>query len=181
MARARVDTYCVEDRPNVQDTSALLSSSWPAAVAPMRHRPQPPRAPLRRPCPASREPPPLMLPSSPLYSPKVVSRSRSPSEMSGTEDWPDEEACTFKFDENMSTEEGVDEEQAASSFDIRLVGLDDIDNEVSTGPASEHMKQRRPSEQIHSGNASPVLGVSPMLLSVIEQMVDKNRSDSMSE
>eukprot|EP00444_Apocalathium_aciculiferum_P001530 CAMPEP_0183391068 /NCGR_PEP_ID=MMETSP0370-20130417/6205_1 /TAXON_ID=268820 /ORGANISM="Peridinium aciculiferum, Strain PAER-2" /LENGTH=260 /DNA_ID=CAMNT_0025570733 /DNA_START=38 /DNA_END=820 /DNA_ORIENTATION=+ len=85
MARLRMATMDEEmllsDEPRVFDV--LHSSSWPAAVAPPRRRPEPPKAPLRRPMPAHWEVPPLELPDVPLKRRSLTASTASLEGSSG--------------------------------------------------------------------------------------------------
>mmetsp|Transcript_116676 Transcript_116676/g.371189 ORF Transcript_116676/g.371189 Transcript_116676/m.371189 type:complete len:264 (-) Transcript_116676:107-898(-) len=86
MGRLRMATMDEEmllsDEPRVFDV--LHSSSWPAAVAPPRRRPEPPKAPLRRPMPADWEVPPLALPDVPLKRRSLTAATASLEGSSGT-------------------------------------------------------------------------------------------------
>merc|ERR1719440_2095168 len=69
MARARLVSYDETSLPVEPMASVtmdgFLSSSYPGAAPPPRMRPEPPRAPLRKPSDVSWEVPPLELPMAP--------------------------------------------------------------------------------------------------------------------
>jgi len=118
MARQRTETYdagnFVSEPLSEVTMDGFLSSSWPAAAPPPRNRPEPPRAPLRKPSDVSWEVPPLELPMAP--------KKRSLSTCgSGTT----EECLPFGLDEKSEDEEN--DEPAMFALDADGAEDDDYD------------------------------------------------------
>lgn len=183
MARGRVTSF---DGDLFQDSQVnhmemLLSSSWPAATPSSRHRPEPPRAPLRKPSDADWEVPPLQLPTGP--------RKRSSSTDGGStttrEDAFDAPAllpaAAEDFADEEDEEEGIfgweagggghhvaaeDDEEDDGRFQLQLVGLD----EDIGSPAGSEQGGERAGRRAASFSTSPQLGASPVLLSALERV-----------
>lgn len=160
----------------------LLSSSWPAAVPLHRQKTQPPRAPLRKPCWASWEVPPLVLSPMLEHENEDSWRSRSGSDTTLGED--DDEPLVFTLDEAtlddedddddelrmttvMSLEDDDDDDiQHPDIFDIQMVGLDEPEEAGVSHPTLSEDNVVRRTQRSQSMDTSP----GPLLLSVLAQV-----------
>lgn len=170
-----MDDSCLPD-PSLQGPSALLAlaRSWPPTKLPTRCRPEPPKAPPRRPAPAAcSEVPPLVL--TPTAAPPRPLRATGAAPGSGEED--DEEPCVFALEAlggGPMTERGEEDEQLELSFQYDLAGLYDESDCMVKGVA---LCDRLTASFFSTGQRSsmssgvvPSLGASPVLLSAIEQL-----------
>jgi len=209
MARPRTKTQDFGDSvgsPLTEVTmDGFLSSSWPAA-APPTQRPQPPRAPLRKPCNATWEVPALELPmatkkrrSNTSASASTVEKDsplRSYDELS-EEDEPqaDEEEDDVGIFALEGAADDDDDDVFPDAFDIGLVGLDDGDDMgVMKGKGMFGYTSHPEEASLPMGLSSSVpmgrfqfestdnsLGASPILMSVLEQVAQaqaRGRADS---
>mmetsp|Transcript_23136 Transcript_23136/g.47140 ORF Transcript_23136/g.47140 Transcript_23136/m.47140 type:complete len:203 (-) Transcript_23136:54-662(-) len=158
-----------------------LSSSWPRASPTSRHgRPEPPRAPLRRPSDATWEVPPLQLPTKPrkeVLSPGPSAHGSTHGSSSTREDMRDEafeeqededdeeEACVFAFEGAVE-----EEDDDGGHMKLQLVGFDDDDDgDVSAfGPTLTTAEAAR--GDARQTASQPKLGASPVLLSALERV-----------
>eukprot|EP00413_Alexandrium_margalefii_P003981 CAMPEP_0204521000 /NCGR_PEP_ID=MMETSP0661-20131031/5556_1 /ASSEMBLY_ACC=CAM_ASM_000606 /TAXON_ID=109239 /ORGANISM="Alexandrium margalefi, Strain AMGDE01CS-322" /LENGTH=216 /DNA_ID=CAMNT_0051526575 /DNA_START=31 /DNA_END=681 /DNA_ORIENTATION=+ len=198
MARGRVTSFDQDlfQEPEVPVLDGLLSSSWPAAVVPNRHCPEPPRAPSRKPSDADWEVPPLHLPTGPRKrscSTDCASSSTTREDVDASpllpaaaeDDDDDEEQCVFAFDRgNAAAFEDDDDGQ----FQLKLVGLDEdaaqecevadmVFPTLATGARSPEVGSPQfssmtgdPRNRSQSVCGSPQLGASPTLLSALERV-----------
>mmetsp|Transcript_67385 Transcript_67385/g.144144 ORF Transcript_67385/g.144144 Transcript_67385/m.144144 type:complete len:219 (+) Transcript_67385:116-772(+) len=176
----------------------FLSSSFPGASAPPRRRPEPPRAPERKPSSVSWEAdvPPLELPLAPskrTMTEGTIDEATTTYEPSGedADDDEDEEACVFSLETSGTPQfDDNDDEEGGAAVQYTMSGLDDFGEDLPsegarvggassaylfgsmpTGkPASGCGATLRARSRSHSGSMSPKLGASPMLLSVLEQV-----------
>jgi len=145
MARQRFascdEEHLIEQKPFVP-MDGLFSSSWPAA-APLRHRPEPPLAPLRKPSNVDWEVPPLALPTGPRKRSASSSSTTldgdslraapldEPEEDDEDENGAGEEDGVFAFEGHRSSGALDDEEDDFGQFKLELVGLDDEDEPLT--------------------------------------------------
>jgi len=184
----------------------FLSSSWPAA-APPTMRPQPPRAPLRKPALATWEVPAFLLPTAPKKQRASLSGSASPdasTEALESFDGQSEEDEEDEDDLGIFALEGAEDDDYddafSGAFDMGLVGLDDADAGgdmgVSEGkgfsfgyvgheaaPLSMGLSSSMPMGRFQYESANDPLGASPMLMCVLEQVAharanERTRADS---
>lgn len=167
-------------------------SSFPGATYVSRNRPQPPRAPLRRPSehPAGiSAPPDLDLPPSSNETEKRRGRS--------ADDDDDEEGCVFALDDDGAGLDSDDGEELGDSLGALNLEDDDGDDDIATadlsrttGPASDGAMARSPPGgpnrnpafgggargptrsrcSSFSDKPEPPLGASPLLLNVFQQI-----------
>jgi len=182
----------------------FLSSSWPAA-APPTMRPQPPRAPLRKPALATWEVPDFQLPTAPKKQRASLSGSASPDASTEALESFDGQSEEDEDDIGIFALEGAaddDYDDAFSgAFDMGLVGLDDgedagdmgfsegkgfsfgyVDNEAA--PLSMGLSSSVPMGRFQYESGNDPLGASPMLMSVLEQVAqarasERTRADSL--
>jgi len=201
MARARTKTHDYAEAEPLSEVTmdGFLSSSWPAA-APMRNRPEPPRAPLRKPSDVNWEVPPYQLPVAPKKrslsadcSGTTEESPPTPQEEGEKSEDEDDDAGIFALDGGAASDD--DEFELGDAF--QLAGFDDGD-EDDFGPltserkfsfragypgsygqddkdASDHrlMSQSLPAQpvcRLRHESQKVELGASPILLSVLEQV-----------
>lgn len=171
---------------------AVLSVSWPGALAPARLlRPDPPQPPRFQPAVATWTVPPLSLPMVPRKW-HSMSSSTAVGESSESGDEVDgEERCLFAFDgaediddyaasPTAATGKAKDAARAAFLLDaLESVGYlpaEDDDKETDEGTPGAPLHIRSGSHSSTSSDAldgyvgSVPLGASPTLISVLEQM-----------
>jgi len=198
MARARTKTHdYAEPEPLSEVTmDGFLSSSWPAA-APPRNRPEPPRAPLRKPSDVNWEVPEYHLPVAPKKrslsadcSGTTEESPPTPADEAEKSEDEDDDAGMFALDGGAAEDD--DDFELGDAF--QLAGFDDGDDD-DIGPLISERKfsytagypsqmgQERTDYSMMSQSlpAQPVcrlrcdsqkveLGASPILLSVLEQV-----------
>jgi len=175
----------------------FLSCSFPGAAPPPRNRPEPPRAPLRKPSDVSWEVPPYQLPVAPKK--RSLSADMSADCSGTTEESPpileedaeksedeDDDAGIFALDGGAASDD--DEFELGDAF--QLAGFDDGDDDdfvgalitserkFSTGgylgdKDGEKMSKSLPAApvcRLRTESQNVELGASPILLSVLEQV-----------
>mmetsp|Transcript_4729 Transcript_4729/g.13193 ORF Transcript_4729/g.13193 Transcript_4729/m.13193 type:complete len:191 (-) Transcript_4729:618-1190(-) len=161
-------------------TDAMMASSWPAATLPSRHRPEPPRAPLRKPSDVNWDVPLLSLPEAPkrksFGSPWTAGESDAgvlSFDPSTEDDFADDDEGVFALDDGTDS---PDEDLPPPGFDYDLIGLEDfnapcgsVDN-VTREISSSFSKSPGSRGRLSSSVASVPTGASPTLMSILEQV-----------
>jgi len=167
--------------PETAFVDSILASSWPAAVPPSRLA-QPPRAPLRKPSTVNWDVPPMTLPVAPKRSSFSGSGSTADElcpvafQEDDDEASEDEDTCVFALE---GMDGGVMDDELCGTRnafqELQLDGFDDTPcGDVSSPRTSgffNSLEGTSPFERrSRSDSASPSLGASPVLMSVLEQV-----------
>lgn len=186
MARHRLGTfdgdYMLEPLSEVT-MDGFLSSSFPGAAPPPK-RPQPPRAPLRKPSDVSWDVPPLALPEAPkkgklphgsFASGTTLDEECQPLDEKSDDSGEEDEPAIFALDGGG----GDDDDEGDNIF--QLAGFDDDDDNVVGAGRGYPEKEASPaapsdtsptalSGRVRAQSMQQSLGASPILLSVLEQV-----------
>jgi len=150
MARGRITSFdedLLQERPAEMD--GLMASSWPAAQARLKNRPEPPRAPLRKPSDADWDVPPLLLPQGPKKRSGSIDGSSTtredaeallpPSVEEEDEDEQedeDDEACVFGFQDGAGNNQDDDDDEY-DTFQMELKGIESDDEAAGVSSAAK--------------------------------------------
>lgn len=183
MARQRTKTYDEIDSKFGEPLSEVtmdgfLSSSYPGAAPPPRNRPEPPRAPLRKPSDVSWEVPPLELPMAPKK--RSLSDSHTTTEecppLDEAEEEEEEETAIFALDGGAED----DDDQFDSAF--QLAGFDD-DEDVGGFVTSEVIPKGKGLSFGYSGSEDHVKVASslpaPRMTAMVSEHMSRARTESM--